>query len=189
MLRMRGIRSLSLSGCVVRTADSRVRPAFALRFKSVPGHAEDAIHDLWLADTEHPANATVLLVARSSAVRDVLSALLKRMGWSVATAGSPLEAIAQLEDLADEIQWVVAFHHLTQTDGEGLLSYAGSAHPGIRRLLICPPSARRLDRLVVWRGVAEAAILQPVNPADFANALGKPETSSPKDPTRMAKRP
>lgn len=172
LLRMRGARALSLCGHVVRASRSELRPEFAVRFDWVPSDAEDEIHDLWLADHERPEAPTVLLVARSAKARRALSEFLQRLGWSVATAGTPLEAIEKLTRLADDLHWIVVFDRLTQTTGASLLSYVGSAHPGLRRLLICPRSARRLDHVALWRGIAEAAILQPINPPDLARAMG-----------------
>ena len=116
----------------------------------------------------------MLLVSRSPHVRDVLSEFLQRQGWSVVTAATPLEALCELECLAERLHWVIAFQHLTQTSGMGLLSFAGAEYPGIRRLLICPPNVRRIDRQAVRRGLADAAILQPVNPVDIATAMVKP---------------
>lgn len=171
-VRMRGIRPLALDGRVVREERAGVQPAFALRFTHLSSEAEDAIHDLWLVKRDRTAAPMVLLVARSAQLREVLSEFLERLGWSVVTAATPLEAIDQLERLADNLCWVVALQHLTQTTGESLLSFAGHEYPGIRRLLICPPSARRMDRVAVRHGVAEAAILQPINPVDVATVLG-----------------
>lgn len=173
-LRMRGIHRIAICGRVVRTANTGVRPGFALRFTKLPIGAEDAIHDLWVIERERAAAPTVLLVSRSPHVRDVLAEFLQRQGWSVATAGTPLEALAELECLAEKLHWVIAFHHLTQTSGMNLLSFSGSEYPGVRRLLVCPPTVQRIDRLAVRRGLADAAILQPVNPVDIATAMGKP---------------
>jgi len=173
VVRMRGIQALALRGRVLRTAGSNLRPTFAVTFTRIPTDAEDAIHDLWLAEREHPTAPTVVLVARSLRVRQLISDVLVRLGWSVAAAGTPLEAISLLDRLAEDIHWVVAFQQLTQTCGAHLLSHLGAEYPGVRRLLICPMSTTRLDRAAVRQGMAEAAVLQPVNPRDLAAVLGR----------------
>jgi len=172
-VQMLGMRPLDARGRVVRAACVSPRPEFALTFTRLPTDAEDTIQDLWVASQQDRAAPTVLVVAPTRRTAGLLSGLLQRLGWSVIAASTPRVAVEVLERRERHLFWVVAFEHLIQSTGTALLSYVGAEHPGVRRLLICPAHPRRPDRVAISRGIAEAAVLQPVQPRELAKVIGR----------------
>jgi DNA-binding NarL/FixJ family response regulator len=172
VIRLPGARLLDLSGRVIRTTDHHYRPEFAVAFDELRSEAEDLIHDLSIAMLEQRGVATALVVARSQTMRDGLSSLLREIGWTAAAAEAPLQAIALLDQPELDVRWVVVLERQTQTSGIDLLRYVADELPGVRRLLISRPEKYRAASDAVRLGVADAALLQPVQRDRFKQIVG-----------------
>ena len=172
-LRVPGMCSKSLHGQVVRECH---RPddieGFAVRFDEVPSDIEDWVHDLSVRVLQNEARPAVLIVARSRSTRETLGASLEKIGWHVTLASTPLEALLALEREIADLRWVVILDQLTQTSGVELLQHVARDYPEVRRLLVCRPDTYRYARQAVRDGLADAALLQPIQRQRLDSIVG-----------------
>lgn len=174
VLRVSGARPVSVTGKVIRVNQDRdVRPAFAVQFSEPSTDLEDLIREVSEEMRDDDVAQTVMVVARSSLLRDQLALWLADAGWRVVGVSTPLEAVAELDRNPAGVRWIVALDRLTQTGGTELLTYVSSTYPGVHRLLVSAPAHRREAEAAMNNGVIDAALSQPIHMKRLAEALGR----------------
>ncbi len=172
-LRVPGMRSKSVRGQVVRASyEPDERSGFAVAFGDGPDDIEEWVQDLSVRVLQSEARPAVLIVARSRAMRETLGASLESIGWHVTLAATPLEALLALEREREEVRWVIILDQLTQTSGVELLQHVARDYPRVRRLLVCRPDTYRYAQQAVRDGLADAALLQPVQKQRLGSIVG-----------------
>ncbi len=101
---------------------------------------------------------TLLVVDDDAGVRELMSSLLQRCGFTVLTAGNGQTAIETFRRSADQIRMVVLDFGLPDTDGDSLLRSMRRIRAGLRAILCTgrPSADMRGDR----RGGDWSAVVQ-----------------------------
>lgn len=136
-------RALRLPARVVRLLFSDVdRCDVGLAFEAHPAATEDRIHDLVMDNLEHLAAhdyGRVLVALTNSDGRRSLADALGRMGYEVVEAGTPLEAVWELENGPLDIHTALVGLELGRGDGPDVALFLAERYPNIRRVLVGAP--------------------------------------------------
>lgn len=79
---------------------------------------------------------TVLLVEDEPAIRHVTERMLRRLGYTVISAGTPGEAIQMARDHLGEIDLLLTDVVMPEMNGRDLAKHLRSVRPGLRRLFL-----------------------------------------------------
>lgn len=81
------------------------------------------------------STGTLLVVDDDAGVRELMSSLLQRCGFTVLTAGDGQTALETFRQLAEQVQLVILDFGLPDTNGEALLHSMRRIRAGLRAIL------------------------------------------------------
>ena len=102
----------------------------------LPRFAGDAVEPMAASPAETPMGRgeTVLLVEDEAAILNVGRTMLERLGYTVLTAGTPGEALRQVEAHAAEIQLLITDVVMPEMNGRDLAKLIRDIKPGLKCL-------------------------------------------------------
>ena len=148
--------------------------SFAVAFRSLTADIEDSLQNLArlaVGGAKAEEAATVLVLRSPSRVLFDLENDVRSLGYDVAPAVTPLDAISLLSSDTHRIVAVVVGCDLACVDPMGFLSFLKDAHPQVRRIVL--PGHLRPTQLqrAIASGVVEAVLPRPWDSDSLSEAL------------------
>lgn len=118
------------------------------------------------------SSGTLLVVDDDAGVRELMSSLLQRCGFTVLTASDGQAALETFRQLADQIRMVILDFGLPDTDGEALLHSMRRVRAGLRAIL-CSGRLTDGDLGEGYTGDWSAIIVKPFGLVPFLQTVRK----------------
>jgi CheY-like chemotaxis protein len=148
--------------------------SFAVAFRNLATEIEDSLQNLALLAIESAKvkkEATVLVLKSPSRIVADLDNDLRAIGYDVAAAATPLDAISLLSGDTHRIVAVVVGCDLACADLPGFLNFLRDAYPQIRRVALSGDSRPTQLERAITSGLVEAVLRQPWDSDSLSEAL------------------
>lgn len=138
-------------------------------FTAHPPATEDRIHDLVmnnLEDSGGEPDGRVLVVHADPQPRRELGDAIRRLGYQVVEAASPLEAVWELENGPMDIHTAFVAGTLGKSKGQDVVKFLSARYPAVRRILVDAESPASEAADAVLEGPLSLSRLRKVMPRE-----------------------
>lgn len=153
--------------------------SFAVAFRNLSVEVESSLQNLAsLAKDDEPAgkDSTVLVLGSASPVLSTLDHDVRSLGYQVASAATPLDAVSLLSLDIHRIAAVVLICEPADSEPVGFLRFMKETYPQIRRVALASTVRSARCESSIANGVVESVLAEPWDLGTLSQALGLSST-------------